>query len=298
MNDGTPLADVFSATSQTSGGDPRDLEARLAVLCERARLAWPEVSLSTTAFVRHLGTHAKATPDPVAFLAAVHAEELYLACAVAAHDRAALEAFERDFMAHVPQYLVRVSVDRELAAEVKQRLRQVVIVGDPGTPKILEYSGGGALGGWLRITAVRTALNLLRTTPQRPATTDDPFEGQGQRTDGPLLVHDPELAYVHAQAQNVFRDAFSEAVNQLEAKERSLLRLHYVDGLTMEQLSRMFQTPRSTIARRVDEVRQLILAATERLLAEQHRLSPSEITSLIRGARSQLDLTLSQFLKN
>jgi RNA polymerase sigma-70 factor (ECF subfamily) len=268
--------------------DGAALDPDFARLLERGRRAWPTLTLAPETFGTRLARHAKQTSDPSQFLASVHAEDFYLACGVVEQDRAALECFEQHFMTQVGEYVLRVTVDHDLVTEVRQRLRQAIVVGDPPPPKLLEYSGKGALGGWIRIMAIRTALNLLRG---KGLSDEEASEVE------PRVVMDPELAFVKAQAQHLFREAFLRALDSLPVQERSLLRLHYVEGLTMDQLSRMYKTPRSTIARRVNEVRQAILEATEQLLRDGHRLSTSEVQSLIHGAASHLQLTLSKFLK-
>ena len=63
-----------------------------------------------------------------------------------------------------------------------------------------------------------------------------------------------------------YLDAFSRVLGQLAPEQRSLLRLHYVDGLTMDQLSRLYKTPRSTVARHVAAVREDILKEMHRVL--------------------------------
>jgi RNA polymerase sigma-70 factor (ECF subfamily) len=263
-------------------------KAQLAQLLARGRAAWPAVHLSEERFVTHLARHARRASDPSEFLESLHAEDFFLACGISEQDRAALKLFEEHFLAHVPEYVLRVTVDRDLVVEVAQRLRQAIVLGDPGPPKILEFSGKGALGGWIRITAIRTALNLLRGKAP---------DGEVPSEVEPRVVVDPELAFVKAQAQQLFREAFLRALDSLGPQERSLLRLHYVEGLTMDQLSRIYRTPRSTIARRVSEVRKEILGSTSQLLEEKHRLSRSEVASLVRGATSNLQLTISKFLK-
>lgn len=190
-------------------------------------------------------------------------------------------------MARVPDYVLRIRVGREVVDEVQQKLREHLLMGSDGkAPRIAEYSGKGALGGWLRVTAVRTALNHLRGAG--PAT-----EGVGEEMS---LAADPELAYVKEQAHGLFADAFKRVLSGLDANERTILRLHYIDGLTMDQLAHLYKTPRSTIARRVAEARQQILVATEALLRDEQRLSPSSVASVIRQAQSQLEVTITRLL--
>src|SRR5262245_22064385 len=84
------------------------LLAAVDAACARAAGAWPEVALPPEAFARHLASHAGAADDPEGHVNAVYAEDLYLACACAAHDPAALRALEDRYLARVPAALVRL----------------------------------------------------------------------------------------------------------------------------------------------------------------------------------------------
>ena len=97
------------------------------------------------------------------------------------------------------------------------------------------------------------------------------------------------------------RSAFVDTTGTLQSGGSSQIVLNtpdvYRTVMTMDQLARAFQTPRSTIARRVAEARTAILESTEALLREDKKLSPSAVASVIRQARSQLHVTLSRVLK-
>lgn len=299
-------ADLARIFRDVTGAEDDDaLSDELQAIVHRGREAWPKIALEDERFVRHLATHARASGAPRAFLEKVHAEDLYLACGAMSGDRAAVTYFEEQFIARVPDYVLRVRIGRDVVDEVQQKLRERLLMGrsveekrgasadgephsvEGATPKIGEYSGKGALGGWVRVAAVRTALNETRgrTLDTEPA-----------GDDMPSFVADPELAYVKEHAQRLFMDAFQRVLGSLPAKERSILRLHYIDGLTMDQLARLYQTPRSTIARRVADARQAVLAATESLLRDERRLSPSAVASVIRQARSRLQVTITRLL--
>lgn len=257
--------------------------AALDALLTAARDAWPKIAITPSRFIEHLALHVKTREA----LAAVHAGDLYLACGVCANDRAAIAYFEEHFMARVPDYVLRVRVGRDVVDEVQQKLREQLMMGSEGKrPKLEEYSGKGALGGWLRVTAVRTALNHLRAAG--PA--------QQELGDELSLAADPELAYVKEHAHDLFADAFKRVLAGLDESGRTILRLHYIDGLTMDQLARLYKTPRSTIARRVAEARQQILEATEALLRDERRLSPSALASVIRLGKSRLEVTITRLL--
>lgn len=272
------FARLFAEKSQL------DVEGdRLEALVAKGREAWPKIAIAPESFIEHLALHTKT----MAALDAVHASDLYLACAAAQGDRAALAYFEEAFMARVPDYVLRVRVGRDVVDEVQQKLReQLLMAAGDRPPRIAEYSGKGALGGWVRVSAVRTALNHLRAAG--PAA-----EGLGDEIS---LAADPELAFVKEHAQALFTDAFTRVLGGLDANERTILRLHYLEGLTMDQLARLYKTPRSTIARRVAEARQQILVSTEALLRDERRLSPSSVASVIRQARSRLEVTMTRLL--
>jgi RNA polymerase sigma-70 factor (ECF subfamily) len=273
---------------------PSALENKLQEHVDKGREAWPKVAIDPETFVAHLARHAKKADCPEAFVDTVHGSDLYLACGACRHDKAALAYFEEHFMTQVPLFIMRVRVGRDVVEDVQQKLRENLLLGraaasgnaDELQPKIAEYSGRGALGGWLRMAAVRTALNHIRS----PATSEPVREDLSFSTD-------PELAYLKESARTEFGDAFRRVLEGLDPEQRTILRLHYVQGLTMDQLARLYKTPRSTVARRIAKVREQIVAETEALLREEWRLSPSAVASVIRQARSQLQLTITRLLK-
>jgi RNA polymerase sigma-70 factor (ECF subfamily) len=261
-----------------------DVDPAFAAVVEQARAAWPELRLTASELVAHVARHAASQPDREAYLASVHAADLYLACAALRGDKAALAAFDEQYIARVGEYVVRVTVDRDVIDEVRQRLRERLLLGD--TPKLASYAGTGPLGGWLRISAVREALNLVSMT--RPSDSKD--------HDAPDTALDPELAMAKAGAHEVFRAAFMQVMSELGSKERTLLRLHYIERVTLDGLSTMFKTPRSTIARRVDDVRKAVLDRTKEKLRADHRLSTSEVASVFRQLDSQFHVTITKIL--
>lgn len=271
------MARLFAGAS---GGDvDAGVGAALAAMLAEGRETWPRASVSEEAFVAHVARHAGGDPGG---LATLRASDLYLACGCAQKDKGALAYLEERFIAHVPEYVLRIRIDGDAVDEVQQTLRERLVLGG----KIGEYTGRGALGGWLRVAAVRTALNQLRG---RRDLSLDPEAG------GELaLAADPELAFLKERTQGLFVETFKRVVAGLEPAERAMLRLHYVDGLTMDQLARLYQTPRSTVARRIANVRQAVLEATEGRLRDERKLSPSAVASVIRQARSQIHLTMSR----
>ena len=74
------------------------------------------------------------------------------------------------------------------------------------------------------------------------------------------------------------------------------MRIHYLDGMTLEETAVACGVSRATAARWLLRARQHILAETLRRMRETLRLSPAEVESIVRLVRSQLDVSIHRHL--
>jgi RNA polymerase sigma-70 factor, ECF subfamily len=271
---------------------PEDREA-LAQALEAAHLravrAYPGVALSAAAFARVLGAHASGEA-PLSTLTLLHAEDLYLATACVAGDAVALELLEQRVRTTVPGALARLRLDAATVGEVEQLVRQRLLAPERGAPKLLEYGGRGALKQWLRAVALRVALNHLEG--QR---SEDSLDAEG----APVVAAagpDPELALLKRHAREIFKAVFQDVLTGLPPHQRSLLRLYFLEGLTVEQIGRMEGTHKSTVSRWLTRTRATVLAEVQQRLGEKLRLEPGEYDGLLGLLRSQLSLSLHRVL--
>ena len=175
--------------------------------------------------------------------------------------------------------------------ELQQLLRERLLVRTPSAPsRIAEYSARGPLISWVRAAALRMALNLKRDAPKDSAASDDALLEQRAGPD------DLELGYIKTRYRPHFRAAFQAALQTLSAQERTVLRMHLLDGLGTDQIGGLYHVHRTTVARWIAQARAKLLDETRRLFAERLQLPRSELTSLIRLLRSQLDVSLGGFL--
>jgi RNA polymerase sigma-70 factor (ECF subfamily) len=107
---------------------------------------------------------------------------------------------------------------------------------------------------------------------------------------------DPELSYMKELYRESFRAAFRAALDGLGAREKNLLRQHFVDGLGIDALGRMYGVHRATAARWVQSAREALLAATRREFAARTRVSKRECDSLLRLVQSRFDVTLRRLI--
>lgn len=247
-------------------------------LARAGRAAWPAVSLGEDEFLAFLVSRAQ----PVE-----HAADLYLAHACARGAAGALAAFEATLLSQVPGFLRRMSP--QIVDEVCQRLRDRLFVG--AAPKIAEYSGSGPLAAWLRVVALRLAIDLSRSAGQNIARELDAAQLAGP------AGRSPELEYLKERYRLDVKGAFQEALLALSSEQRNVLRLHLVEGLTLEEIGRLFHVNRSTVFRWLGASREALLADARLRLRERIGVSADEFDSLVQVVRSQLDLSLAEVLK-
>jgi RNA polymerase sigma-70 factor (ECF subfamily) len=84
-----------------------------------------------------------------------------------------------------------------------------------------------------------------------------------------------------------------EAISTLDAEQRNLLRLHYLEGLTLDELAAFFGVHRATIARRVAEAREAVSDGMAERLKAALGLSAADLDSLLVLLRSQLEVSIS-----
>lgn len=259
-------------------------EDELATIAARARAAWPDFDVPADELVAWLRARAG---DDAGALAALHAGDLYLACACARGEARALAAFER-LLAEAAAHL---GADAALADEVRQLLRHRLFVGDDGVPpKIATYGGRGPLAGWLRIAATRAAIDL-----RRRAQAADPVRAAPPEL--PAGDGDPELAFLKTHYRRELADAMRETLASLSDRESNVLWLHYYERLGSEAIAASYRVSARTVQRWLDDARARILAGTHARLAERLRLEPSEVRALVALAQSQLDVSIHRLLK-
>jgi RNA polymerase sigma-70 factor, ECF subfamily len=259
------------------GGREAEVSVLLRELCgEDAKLA--------TALAVRLGDG-----DVLTALRQIRVADVQLVCAALDGDATALARLDALLGAEVDIAAATVRAPAGLGDEVKQRLREQLLVGDAERgPGIRDYAGRGDLRGFLRITAVRECLRLMKRQ-QREVGVDD--------LEAHVPAVDPELERLKVTYRAEFAECFAKALTGLDGRERTLLRLHAIDRLGIDQIGGLYSVHRATAARWLERARALVAERTEELLAERLSLTTTEVASVIRLVRSELDLSLERLLK-
>jgi RNA polymerase sigma-70 factor, ECF subfamily len=259
-------------------------EAIVRALHARGRAAWPHVTVELSAYASHVA--ALALDGDSKTLEALHAEDLYLACACARGDASAIATFEREFLCDVPAYIARATTAPQVVDEVLQRLRERLLVSTAGaTPKIATYTGRGPLGAFLRVTAVRLAYDTLPSDRAARLSTD------------PEVPVDPELDYIKSTYRAQFVRAIEQAIATLPARERNAMALSLIDGLSTDAIGRMYGKDGATVRRWLGSARAQILDETKKLLRAELGATPEELQSLLGILHSRLDVSIARILR-
>jgi RNA polymerase sigma-70 factor (ECF subfamily) len=258
----------------------------LAAAIAEAVVAWPNVQLAAEQFAAHLVARLPGDRPPETGLRSLRLSDLYLACACMYRDANALVAFERDYLTVVDRALPRMGLDADAVNEVKQRMRYALLVSDGGLPGIAKFSGRGDLRRWLRVLAVREAIGAWRTARQQVATEED------RLIDLVAAPGGPELEYFRRMYRCELEVALRDAIRTLSDRERTLIRQHFLDGLDIVELGRVYRVHRATAGRWLEDARVALLAATRAYMSERLGVTPADLDSILRLVLSRLELDL------
>ncbi len=283
-----PLARIFlEHAGGAASPDDGDLEAALRRLFEEGDRAWPGLGLSPEAFVRHLASRRTLPAAP-------RGRARGPISTSPARARRAREAPSRPSIGRTSagwtSTLARLRPSPAFVDEVRQVLGEKLFVGSGGgPPKIGEYDGRGALESWVRVISLRAAIDLRRQGGAAAAADE-------RGRDEPAMP-DPEIGYLKQRYRHAFNAAFRGAVEALDAEDRELLRLRFVDGLTQAEVAARLGVHRATVVRRLEAAQQAVNDGARRLLRAQLGASETELGSFVALMRSQIELSLPGLLK-
>lgn len=263
---------------------PAANEDELDALYARGAAANAGIPLDRGAFLRHVTERAGASA-----ISAVRAGDLYLALACALGNPDALARLDALVMPKVAHALGRFepAVDSD---DLLQKLRQrLLLPRGRRLPRIANYSGLGSLTQWARAIAVRLGLRMTRRARREASLGDEPLETL-------IAGDDPELKLLRAQCRHAFAAAFRGGFEALPASDRNVLRLHLLDGLSVDRIGALLGVARVSAWRRLDQARGRLEQGTRERLAREAQLCTSDIDHVLQMMQSQLAQSLRRLL--
>jgi RNA polymerase sigma-70 factor (ECF subfamily) len=276
-------------TSRAPCADTESLDRLLNEICHRAHAAHPKLTVADEIFIAHLARCGAQIENKSE---ALHAADLYLATACLQGDETAVATLVESSRRPLAVTLGRIDPSKSFVEEAAQRFWDAALVGTMSTPPRLSlYSGRGSLAGWIAVSAQRIALMMKRS---------DDAEGRARRMGGDptAILQDPELAFIKERYRDLFEAATQRALGTLDDRERMIFRLHLLDGLTIERISRTYGVNHSTVSRWFATAREKVMREIQRTICEDLKASMADFESLRRLVVSQLDVSVALLAKD
>ncbi len=272
------LSRAFAQYGALLASAAHDVDSELQSAWELGSLAYPGTRTSAHQFAAFLGARIESSSQT----GTLALEDLFLACGCTLGDEVALALFESRFRPEISLALLKVPYALPMSDEVSQAiLVQLLVPDEEGVRGISSYRGRGSLFSWLRVITVRRALRELGKQQRTEPIADEQILASLQPA--------TDLSYMQETYREAFQEAFRQAIAELDDDARTMLRHHYVHGLSIDKLSLLHKIHRATAARRLAKARESVLVATRRRLLGALRITTEELDSIMRLIASNLE---------
>lgn len=280
--------------SDVAHGEDEALARAFSDALARGAEAWPGFAPAPlTVAVTAKG--AAGDDDMRQWLDDCDASELWLAAGCVEGLGAALREFDSRYIAPLEGVLDSTRLDAGHAADIKQRVRTKLLGKDEdGVVRLARYCGRGQLTAMTKVIAIRSAVDLTRVQSRHPERQLGADEQAVSR-----LIDDglgPEQATMGTEQRAALKQAFEQAVAQLDGLERGVLRLHLVERVSIDEIAAVHDVHRATAARWLTRIRDRLGASTRGVVRERFDLGEAELDSFMRVIDATLDLSLSRVL--
>jgi RNA polymerase sigma-70 factor (ECF subfamily) len=262
-----------------------NLEQTVDAHVAAAHASWPNLRVSDQRFMEYLAQ--RLSPERIASFSQLPAADLYIVCACLDGDTRAIQAFEAHYFTAVAALVGSLRGNSTDVDEVKQLLRHQLFASGPAGV-LAGYSGAGSLRGWLRSVILRTTMRLMRSRQKAVLADEDYFLNL-------VAIDDPELAHMRDVYRRELNAALKDSLLALSTRQRNLLRQQFIDGLSVDQLGRLYHVSRATAARWAAAARAALMETTRQQLMARLRVTETELQSIVRFVISQLEVSLDHF---
>lgn len=260
----------------------------LEELASRVTAAFPQWCASKAVFL----TRLESAHRRLGSLDAIHAEDLLLATAALAGADSAVEELDRRVGRVAATVVARFRADTAFLDEVQQRARVKLLMGsDRAAAALSRYGGEASLDHWLKAVVTSTVVDARRVRR-----TERDRTGETQLADVAARQTSADEALAHGHHRAAITEALREALKQLDAEDRVLMRLRFVDGHTLDDAARALGVHRTTAQRRLERAQETLNAALRDGLKARLRLSTRSLDSMLRAFRPSLAERLSQLM--
>lgn len=244
-----------------------------------------------------------------AFIDELRADDLCLVLACECGNETAWSDLVKNFDATVKSAARRVSPKAEdaddLASSIWAELYGLKHDKDGKLKsKLSYYSGRGSLGGWLRAIVSQLAVDQYRKQSRFVQVEENRvFENlaneSSEKTENLAVISHHDNAEEIFEEKQLSRDvskALNQAIAELSADDKLLLKLYYYDELKLKEIGQTFGYHEATASRKITRIQTEIRNSVEKILKDQHGWSDQEVKRYLSETASKLGISLEKLM--
>jgi RNA polymerase sigma-70 factor (ECF subfamily) len=171
--------------------------------------------------------------------------------------------------------------------------------------KLAYYSGRGSLAGWLRAVIAQLAVDTFRKQSKLVQTEED-TELERLACDAVVSetqtfaargMQNPEQALSNRFAQKDLQAALKNAVRELEAEDRLLVKLYYFDNLRLREAGVVLGVHEATASRRLTRIQTDLRKRVSQILVDEKGWTMAETERSFAEVARYLDTDLEALIK-
>jgi RNA polymerase sigma-70 factor (ECF subfamily) len=241
------------------------------------------------------------------FIEAIRADDFCLIIACERNDAEAWEDLVKNFDSTVKSAARKFAHNAEdaedLASSIWAELYGLKQDADGRVKtKLSYYSGRGSLAGWLRAVTNQLAIDQFRKESKFVQIEEDrEFENlaneSSEKTDNLNVVShadNPEDILTEKQTTKDVSEALKQAIAELEAEDKLILKLYYFDELKLKDIGAALGFHEATASRKLVRVQSEIRKSVERILRSQHGWNEQEVKRYLAETASKLGISFEK----
>jgi RNA polymerase sigma-70 factor, ECF subfamily len=242
------------------------------------------------------------------FIDELQADDLCLIIACECGDEKAWSDLVERFSATVRSAARSASANEDAAEDLAQSIWAELYGlrarkdGKPAS-KLAYYSGRGSLAGWLRAVVAQLAVDTFRKQSKLVQTEEDTdldrLARDAQITDGRAVISGvptPEESISNRFAQTDLQQALNNAVQELGAEDRLLVKLYYFDNLRLREAGVVLGVHEATASRRLSRIQTDLRKRVTKILVDERGWTPNETEKAFAEVAQHLDTDLEALL--
>lgn len=170
--------------------------------------------------------------------------------------------------------------------------------------KLSYYSGRGSLGGWLRAIVSQLAIDQYRKQ-SKFVQVEEAREFEALANESSEKAENVKIIAHHENPEEIFGEkqmagdvskSLKQAIAELGAEDRLLLKLYYFDDVKLKDIGATFGYHEATASRKLARLQTEIRKSVEKILQKEHGWSEQEVKRFLSETASKLGISLEKLV--